>query len=172
MRLHRRMRHVVIQIGGVEERVRFLRAFLEVTILCHHGSFRSDLEQMVEDGFLVKARLRHFIFRFAHRQGAFRLVGIGVQEGNEIPIPYDLNSLHPLRVGEVHLDQSRAVSRRTQNLCVEHAGELNVRRTFRLARHFVPGVFSQNRLAHDLEIRGLLCGSLARHVAFNSFALG
>ena len=106
----------------------------------------SKIVGFVERGF------GHVEFGLDLLEGRFGHVGMFVEHGHEVALLDHADAVDGLGRRRVHALQLRAVGRRAEELGVQHAGQADVGRVFRLAGHLVAAVAAFHRLADNVKI--------------------
>ena len=127
---------------------------------------------MIENGLVVHLGRRGVEFGLDSRQGLARLVGVLVQDGDQVALADHGHALDLLRGGRIDLLELGPVGGRPEEPGVEHARQADVAGVLGLAGDLLASVPVQERLVYHLERRGVLHRRLLLGPPCDRLALG
>jgi hypothetical protein len=166
-----RMGHVVVQVGPLHNGGGSGRPLGKVAALGHGLTLRRHLQQVVEDGLVVDGGGRGVEAGLDLGQGQFGHVGAGMQHRDQVAVLDHPHTLHLFGLRQVRLQERGAVGGRPQDLCMQHAGQLDVAGELGLAGDLLPGVPAGERFADEFELRRFLDDG-SGHVPLDPLPLG
>jgi hypothetical protein len=111
VRFHRRVRHVAVEVGLVDDGAESFLALRELPPLAPAPGGGAVFEQVVEDGLVVQAGVRAVELRLDQAQRLVGQVGPLVQHGDQVAVPHHARA-GLFRGAGVGVLQLRAVRRR------------------------------------------------------------
>ena len=156
VRLHRRVRGVVVQVRLLEDLRRQLLTGTQAAAFRDGVARGRGFDQMIVDRRVAQRGRGRLEGRLDQVERLVGLVAVLVQDGHEVAVADHAHARHGFGGRRVGALQRRAVGRRAQDARVQRAGRHDVAGVLRLAGDLLHRVAARRRRAHDREVRDLL----------------